>query len=323
MSNGERIAREEATPMVGAMVALLTQHCEWITPAGSYRREKADIGDVEVVAIPKPSLLAHMDELVRDGAIAKKEYTNAKTGKVSFRWGEKYRAFVQGGIKFDLFLCDMDTRGNQLWLRTGPADANEWMMGAFHKYNAPFTVEGGYIWSKSNVQKLHIANETAWFDLLGIPFIFPAQRTIEAYQSLIKWGHVWGDVNRYRPTPKPVEGDKPKNNPYQWEEWLETRKSAVKTPKNTTPQKAQWDWAKPFLCDDGLVWVHVGYGKWEKRPQDDCQAKAHLEHYRRLPRSREAMAFTIQIKLQGWERDERMVTAVRNSLAIIRGGVAA
>ena len=127
MSEGERISREQVTPLVSAMVALLTEHCDWIAPAGSYRREKPDIGDVEMVAIPKPTLLAHMDELVRNGTIAKMVYFN-KNGKSSYRWGEKWRAFTftSGGVtvKFDLFLCDMDNRGNQFELRTGPGDKN-------------------------------------------------------------------------------------------------------------------------------------------------------------------------------------------------------
>jgi hypothetical protein len=198
------------------------------------------------------------------------------------------------------------------------------MMGVFHQYRAPFRVESGYIWTKdggANVQKLHIPDEQVWFELLGIPFIEPKDRSIETYQRLIRWGHVWGDVNDYlpAPSPKPVEADKPKNNPYAWDEWMETRKSAVNAPKKATPKKTEWEWTAPFLCNDGLVWVHVGYGKWEKRPQDDCQAKAHLAHYRMLPRSRDAMAHTLQIKLQNMAMEERLVTAVQKSLAILRG----
>ncbi|HRF96436.1 MAG TPA: hypothetical protein PLZ51_14620, partial [Aggregatilineales bacterium] len=71
MSDGERIARQKATPVVESLVAMLARHCDWISPGGSYRREKADIGDVEVVAIPKSTLLTHMDEMVYAGLIAK------------------------------------------------------------------------------------------------------------------------------------------------------------------------------------------------------------------------------------------------------------
>lgn len=324
MSDGERIARQKATPIVEALVAMFAPHCDWISPGGSYRREKADIGDVEIVAIPKPSLLTYMDELVTSGAIAKKEYINEKTGKVSYRWGEKWRAFVHNGIKFDLFLCDMDNRGNTYWLRTGSGEANQWLMGVFHQYKAPFRVESGYIWTKdsgANVQKLHIPDEQAWFGLLGIPFIEPKDRSIDTYQRLIRWGHVWGDVNDYLPAPSPkaVDADKSKSNSYAFEEWVESPKNTAQTPKKATPKKTQWEWTAPFLCDDGLVWVHVGYGKWAKRPQDDSQAMAQLAQYRLLPRSRDAMAYTLQIKLQNMALEERLVTAVQKSLAILRG----
>ena len=326
MSEGQRIARQTATPVVEAMVALLAPHCDWIAPGGSYRREKPDIGDVEVVAIAKPTLLAHMDELVRDGVIAKKEYTNEKTGKKSYRWGEKYRAFVftHGGatIKFDLFLCDMGNRGYEYELRTGPADKNKHMMITFAKYHAPFRMEGGYIWSKGdNVQKLHIPDEQAYFDLLGIPFIEPKDRTLERYQSLIRWGHKWGDVSRFvhAPTPTPVNADKSENNPYSWDEWLETRNSAAKTPKKGNAPKAQWNWTKPFLCDDGMVWVHTGYGKWGKFPMDSHEAQTQLDYFRRLPRSRESFAHTLSCKLPVWAREEKMIRIAQGAIAILRG----
>ena len=320
MSDGERIARQQATPIVEALVAMFAPHCDWISPGGSYRREKADIGDVEIVAIPKPTLLAHMDELVASGVIAKKIYVD-KNGRKSHRWGPKYRAFVfthDGvSIKFDSFLCDMDSRGHIFELRTGPADKNEWMMSAFHRFNAPFKVQGGYIWS--GIQKLHIPDEQAYFDLLGIPFIEPKDRTLDAYQRHIKWGHVWGDVTRFLPASKPVDAEnRRKFNPYQDIEGNRAE-NAKKPPQNAKKGNPKWEWTAPFLCDDGLVWVHVGYGKWEKKPQSDTQALAYLEHYRKLPRSRDAMAFTLNIKLQNWAREERLVTAVRKSLAIIRG----
>lgn len=321
MSEGERIPREQATPLVSAMVALLTEHCDWIAPAGSYRREKPEIGDVELVAISKPTLLAHMDELVRNGTIAKKEYVNEKTGKVSYRWGEKWRAltFSHGGVtvKFDLFLCDVDNRGNQYELRTGPGDKNTWMMMAFKRFHAPFSVKDGYIWDGE--QKLHIPDEQAYFALLGIPYIEPKDRTIEAYQRLIKWGHKWGDVMQFIPTPKRENNpEKPKNNPY-WHEWTEERKTAQPSPNKPKREKSQWNWTKPFLCDDGMVWVHIGYGKWAKKSQDDSQTRAYLESYRLNPRSREARASDLMFYLHELERQEKLTTVVQNCLNILRG----
>lgn len=321
MSEGERIARKQATPLVLAMVALLTDHCDWIAPAGSYRREKPEIGDVEIVAIPKPTLLAHMDKLVQMGVIAKKQYVNEKTSKVSYRWGEKWRAltFTDGEVtvKFDLFLCDMDNRGNQFELRTGPGDKNTWMMTMFHRYKAPFTVRDGYIWGGE--QKLHIPDEQAYFALLGIPYIEPKDRTIEAYQRLIKWGHKWGDVRQFIPMPKRENNpQKPKNNPY-WYEWAESRETGQPSPNKPKRDKPQWDWTKPFLCDDGMVWVHIGYGEWAKKSQDDFQTRAHLELYRRDLRTRELVAYTLSTKLYLMEREAKLTSAVQNCLNILRG----
>ena len=317
MSEGERIAREIATPVVEAVVALFAPHCDWIAPGGSYRREKPDIGDVEICAIAKPTFLAHMDELVQRGVIAKKEYTNEKTGKTSYRWGDQYRAFVfthgDTTIKFDLFLCDMDNRGNKFELRTGPADKNEWMMTIFHRYKAPFTVKDGYIWS--GVQKLHIPDEQAYFDLLGIPYIEPKDRTIEAYQRLIRWGHKWGDVSRFIPK---KTANLPKNNPY-WHEWLEERKTGQESAQKPKKAKPQWEWTKPFLCDDGMVWVHVGYGKWGKFPMDSHEAQTQLDYFRRMPRSRESFAHTLSCKLPVWAQTDKLVSVARGAIAILRG----
>jgi hypothetical protein len=43
----------EATRIVDAVVADPELHCECVAVAGSLRRQKAEVGDLEIVAIPK------------------------------------------------------------------------------------------------------------------------------------------------------------------------------------------------------------------------------------------------------------------------------
>ena len=53
MRSTTRIALMEATGLAGELVALLQPACERIEIAGSIRRQRPDVGDVELVVVPR------------------------------------------------------------------------------------------------------------------------------------------------------------------------------------------------------------------------------------------------------------------------------
>ena len=120
----------------------LLLYCDRIEIAGSLRRQKAMIGDIEIVAIPSAAtdlfgnrdtsaatqLDAYLEKLISDSKI---RHTNPK------RWGSKLKAFTlesTSGEEYqvDLFLQpDPATWGCNLMIRTGCANFSRTMVSRF------------------------------------------------------------------------------------------------------------------------------------------------------------------------------------------------
>lgn len=106
--------------------------------AGSVRRRKPEVGDVEHVVIPKweslpaddlfatpePAnlLLRRCDQLMLEGKIARHVYGNDQRGAPKYRWGERNRGCEFRNFNHEIFTADFDNWGSKLAICTGPAD---------------------------------------------------------------------------------------------------------------------------------------------------------------------------------------------------------
>lgn len=179
------IARQHASAFALALAPL----CQRIEIAGSLRRGKSEVKDVEIVYIPTDSkaLLARLDSWVIAGRIRKALYPDG-----SMRWGEKYRGVLVEGIRIELFAADADNWGYQLWLRTGPADANQYVMRQCISFESPYRARDGYWWAGE--ERLHIPDETEMFRLLGMDWMPPGDRSLLRYQQWMSpplWVNDW------------------------------------------------------------------------------------------------------------------------------------
>lgn len=191
MSSSERVPYPVALPVAVELARLLEAACDRLAIAGSLRRRKDDIGDLEYVAIPKMivnpdsptgekvnALWWLLDTLVEEGAIEKALIVN-KNGDARPRWGAKYRTVKFRDMQCDIFTAMPHNWDYIYWLRTGPGDANQAVMTLNKRYNAPFVLSAGEVFADG--LKLNVAEEEDWFKLLGINVIAPASRTPEAY----------------------------------------------------------------------------------------------------------------------------------------------
>jgi len=184
--------------------------CERIEIAGSIRRGKADVKDIEIVAIPilkpprpefgKPIDKTPLDRqlrwLERDGVLKR------------VKGGDKFKQFEIGRLaefgidqplnpfKLDLFLVTPPSQwGVELVIRTGPSDFSQWMVtqkskggalpdGYFVRHNVVWA-EGTDVPNKAgDVVKMmtpdnHIEmpEEADWFAFCGLGLIEPGKRT--------------------------------------------------------------------------------------------------------------------------------------------------
>lgn len=158
--------------------------CGRVEIAGSIRRGKADVGDIEIVAIPKWDV-----EYDLFGAVASttslvdiwaSELLRRKGAK-PIKNGSKYKQLALAeGINLDLFLVTPPAQWGVIYtVRTGPSDFSTWLVtnrlhggampNAYHCLN-------GHIEHKLIEDTIQTPEEEDLFRFLELDWIEPAQR---------------------------------------------------------------------------------------------------------------------------------------------------
>lgn len=133
MSDGPRIPLDVAGKIADALGAELNPGCERVDVAGSIRRRRPEVGDIELLCIPRwhtdllgaPLASKVVDELrrlVADNVLADRDADGRRLPS-----GERYRQYiiVSLGCKLDLYATHACAWGLMLALRTGPASFSQ------------------------------------------------------------------------------------------------------------------------------------------------------------------------------------------------------
>lgn len=176
----ERPKQPFATMMYTArlLVAKLQPACERIEIAGSLRRERPLISDIEIVAIPKPIL-----NLIGEPTERTEVDDLLDTLPVTFtKRGRKYQQFWFGGSALpfyvDLFLQpDPATWGVNFLLRTGSATFSHFMVTP--RWQGGYKPEGievkdARVWR--NGVALDTPEEIDVFNAFGLEYVEPRDR---------------------------------------------------------------------------------------------------------------------------------------------------
>lgn len=174
MSNETKRPYAEVHPIAHGLLAELSPYCERIEIAGSLRRERRFIGDVEMVAIPKIDH-AFIDLFGQpSGSYSLVDQWLAKKRIEPTKNGEKYKSFVWQGVKIDLFLVTPETWGCQFLIRTGSADFSHDIVTVCQRWN--FNFYDGRLYGPYFGDALDTPEEKDVFKQLGIEYIPPQER---------------------------------------------------------------------------------------------------------------------------------------------------
>jgi DNA polymerase/3'-5' exonuclease PolX len=112
---------EYAEQVAKDIVALLEAHCERIVVAGSIRRCRPDVNDIDLVLIPKDAFAFNLRllELQKDGLLQPMVKKDGKTAT-----GGKIRSYVFKGAQIDFNFATPQTWGTLLLVRTGSKEHN-------------------------------------------------------------------------------------------------------------------------------------------------------------------------------------------------------
>ncbi len=122
------------------LVDLLLPACEKIEIAGSIRRRRPDVGDVELLCISRVGdtvalgtnvhLLAEIEDLIHRNVLQKRLN---KAGRPNYGDWNRLMIHVASGIPVDIFRTTEANWGMAMVVRTGPAEWNVRMMTRFRK----------------------------------------------------------------------------------------------------------------------------------------------------------------------------------------------
>lgn len=208
MSSGLRISLDEATKLATELEHLLFAGCDGIVVAGSVRRRKETVGDLELVAKPRlvpdrqgglfgpvgeRSLLwdlverlieqdvgleRHPDLMVacgqcRGGAVGCPACAGTGRCARAAPWGQRYRKLRFRGLPVDLFTARPEAWGAQLLIRTGPSEFSQAWVAALRRRG--LRMEGGLVLLDHD-QVVNIPDERTAFEVVGWPLVAPQER---------------------------------------------------------------------------------------------------------------------------------------------------
>lgn len=183
-----RIPLAKARALAAQLVLDLGPYTERIMVAGSIRREKPDIGDVELLYVPRyeqagqvslfdglqqqDMMDVHLRESIRVGVFAKR--LNAKNTPIGYGELNKYLVHRQTGIAVDIFATEARNWGMALIVRTGPAEFNVNLMARLKQTGYQGHAYGGA--TDGNNEEIELPDEHAVFQLAGWDYIQPERR---------------------------------------------------------------------------------------------------------------------------------------------------
>lgn len=187
----DRVSRARAERIAREVRDVLRPTCAQIEIAGSIRRGVATVKDAEIVAIATPDTLRLMDGLVAAETWSKALYGDGP--RKTHRWGPKYRGIMADGLRIEIFMTEAESWGLMYWMRTGPASANQALMGRLGR--SSIRVQDGAVWHATKWERdgsgkrwiaaepvrVAVHSEVDWFALLGLDFVAPAQREAAIY----------------------------------------------------------------------------------------------------------------------------------------------
>ena len=189
-SKEQKVPAADARAVAKLFVAFLKPHCSRIVVAGSLRRRKPAVNDIEILFVP--SFVAEPDPgdffgamrlgnrteraiaaLLAGGVMAKRLNVNGHEA-----WGEKNKLGVhlESGIAVDLFTATLENWWNYLVCRTGGADNNIRICNAAIARGWKWNPYGAGFSRENPGEKRVVQSEREVFAFVGLPYLEPWER---------------------------------------------------------------------------------------------------------------------------------------------------
>lgn len=151
----------QAQTIAAGVVKRLSPYCRRIEVAGSIRRRKPFVNDIDLVLIPSdPWNLEH--EIMG-------------LGQVRQAWGEKLKRVMYNGVQVDIYYATEETWATLLLIRTGSMESNIHLASLAKKMGWRLAASGDGLFNQKG-QRVAGDTEESIYRALGLPFQDPWKR---------------------------------------------------------------------------------------------------------------------------------------------------
>jgi DNA polymerase (family 10) len=189
MLHPDSIPLAKAERYAGAIVEWLRPFCSRIEIAGSIRRRRPFVGDVDVVCIPhlveKQDLLGGtgvVRNLVREELIAYMAKTPAavwKSGKEP-QWDGQNFLLRLPKCELDVWCANEENFGSRFLCRTGSREHNVWLAERAKAHGGHWEPYRGLFMGSDRFS----VSEVCIYEALGFPFVEPGDREVDFLRKL-------------------------------------------------------------------------------------------------------------------------------------------
>ena len=166
---------KKAQAIAENILAELAPHCDRCEIAGSIRRKKPEVGDIEIVAIPKcfPADLFGGKTLRDPSFVALVQRWPALKGSAHGKYTQRW--IKKEGINLDLFMAVPDNWGAILLIRTGNSAFSKYFVGSLLPSKGYKQKDG---FAMKNDAIISVPEESDMFRLAGVPWVEPTERNL-------------------------------------------------------------------------------------------------------------------------------------------------
>lgn len=157
---------EEATTIAEKVKEILSPYCEEIEIAGSVRRRKPTVNDIDIVLIEKPSAWLILSSLI--ATIGRIELNGDKIKRL---WYED----KQSGIAIDIYIATPATWATLLLIRTGSKESNIRLASIAKRQGWHLKANGDGLFNEKG-ERIAGETEESIYEALGIPYQEPNER---------------------------------------------------------------------------------------------------------------------------------------------------
>lgn len=190
MTDKPKFEHRFAKALADKLVEALAPHCERILVCGSLRRRKPQVGDIEIVYIPRidrernPECLfgelrpVNLTDRAIEDLIARGTLEKRPNAIGTGAWGTKNKLarLVKTGVPVDLFATTPETWYNYIVCRTGSADTNTRIATLANQRGYKWNPYGPGFTSLGSDEPFIVQSEADVFTFVGLPYLEPWQR---------------------------------------------------------------------------------------------------------------------------------------------------